>query len=1177
MYAGARGRLLLGSDAEQGSAAPLLSAEDRIVVCVLGAALTAIGLLVVGLVSVSPELSGALNPSAGRLPLVPGFVAVLGIASLSVALMPTSRAVAWVARTLLIGVALASAVAIFVETPFLEPLRRATLLWIADGPFSQFAADAAFWLLFSSVSLLLGTWNGVRSVAKLLAVLLAVGASFVATGLVFEISVFSDRLLLGLFSLIVAQICASSTVRLTSRSPESAVADRFFVSALDWLPFVAGFAMLAVASSQWGIPVAVTLALSVFVPIAIAVAVSVRKLQGRETALDSSLSVIQAERDAARAIEDAAEVGSWTYESKADVLSLSEPAARIFQTSIRAGSAQAMSEHIDPVDRPRFLAWLLQAAASGTRERTTVKRAGDERWLELSSVPGSSVIGVVRDVTCSTMEAGRNAARTDLLERVASANPDLQYIYDLRTKRYVYSNRPNGVLVGRPNESDDLLLRKSVLDQDRAGLLEYLDRVNSMESNDWLGHEFRVRRDDGSVEWILTRASVLTRDESSEPVLIFGTAQVVSARRELEAALVAAEAKYERLASRVPGVVFQFVVDASGSFQVPRVGEGVAEMFGVSPEEIGRAPGSALGRIVDEDRQTLLEAIESSRVSLLDFQWTGRVSQPDGSLKWVEAFSRPVRREDGSTLWDGVVIDVSESKEARTELEALHDRFQELLVQTSTVVYECEPHPPYRIRSVASNVRALAGYVPEQLAGRAAFGTEFVHDADRELFRLHHRRFVDHGTSTAEYRLRTLSGDYVWVKDDVRIVSSGSDETLVQGSWTDITEYRRAKERTVASEARLLRLTSRMPGMVFELALKDARPEFTFVSSGSYELIGVPPEEVRLRPEAFFRTVQDDDKSRLYREIIRAGHTGEDLSWEGRVVLLGGREKRVRIAARSVASDEAHAIWAGVATDVTDDRAFDHALSEEELRYAALTNSMSEAVLTVTAAGKIVSTNPAFERLAGYLSHELVGQPLAVLSPQDGEFVLGETDAGRVKKDRVRHRDGRTVEVDITVSAFERKSVRHYTAIVTRAMERKEVAVPKAVVQTTERPAEEPPIESSGVVVIASEADAESIGRSGKWPATELTIATTPGLGLELAKKNVPDALVFVSNQAGPDVAALIEAVRADESLGNVPIVVAGVEDAAGARLLRLGASAVAPDYEAALQALDEILGTRKP
>lgn len=81
-------------------------------------------------------------------------------------------------------------------------------------------------------------------------------------------------------------------------------------------------------------------------------------------------------------------------------------------------------------------------------------------------------------------------------------------------------------------------------------------------------------------------------------------------------------------------------------------------------------------------------------------------------------------------------------------------------------------------------------------------------------------------------------------------------------------------------------------------------------------------------------------------------------------------------------------------SDVTPLRKTQAALIDSEARHRAILEAANDAILTTDDSEKILSVNPATERIFGYSPLELIGQPISVLFPH----VDGESETQRIRK-----------------------------------------------------------------------------------------------------------------------------------------------------------------------------------
>ena len=101
-------------------------------------------------------------------------------------------------------------------------------------------------------------------------------------------------------------------------------------------------------------------------------------------------------------------------------------------------------------------------------------------------------------------------------------------------------------------------------------------------------------------------------------------------------------------------------------------------------------------------------------------------------------------------------------------------------------------------------------------------------------------------------------------------------------------------------------------------------------------------------------------------------------------------------------------------------------LSESEInarRFEAIVESSDDAIISKTLDGRIMTWNPAAERMFGFTAEEMLGKPISVLMPEERHDDM-ESILGRIRRgERVDHyetirvaKDGRKVAVSLSVS-----------------------------------------------------------------------------------------------------------------------------------------------------------------
>ncbi|MCX7560208.1 CHASE domain-containing protein [Sulfitobacter sp. F26204] len=121
--------------------------------------------------------------------------------------------------------------------------------------------------------------------------------------------------------------------------------------------------------------------------------------------------------------------------------------------------------------------------------------------------------------------------------------------------------------------------------------------------------------------------------------------------------------------------------------------------------------------------------------------------------------------------------------------------------------------------------------------------------------------------SITEYRLKTMDGNWCWMRSDAVIVER--DETgkalRMIGTQTDVTALRRDKNALEASEQLFRQVLSNAPiGMV----LMNDRGKFIGVNDAFCQLVGCPEEKL-IGKGQFAEWMPDDDRRKIYASIAR--------------------------------------------------------------------------------------------------------------------------------------------------------------------------------------------------------------------------------------------------------------------------------------------------------------------
>jgi PAS domain S-box-containing protein len=178
--------------------------------------------------------------------------------------------------------------------------------------------------------------------------------------------------------------------------------------------------------------------------------------------------------------------------------------------------------------------------------------------------------------------------------------------------------------------------------------------------------ELPGRRKDGSV---FTMSLAVSEVRFNGDRYFTGIVHDISVHKQTEAALRASEEVLRSLGDNLPnGVVFQAIDAPDGSRTITHVSAGCEALFDFTPQQVQQDPSLYYARMIEEDRPYALdiEARSKREQSVYDLEF--RIRTRDGIVKWLHGRALPRRQPDGSTIWEGIFLDVSERKRIERQL-----------------------------------------------------------------------------------------------------------------------------------------------------------------------------------------------------------------------------------------------------------------------------------------------------------------------------------------------------------------------------------------------------------------------------------------------------------------------------------------------------------------------------
>lgn len=546
---------------------------------------------------------------------------------------------------------------------------------------------------------------------------------------------------------------------------------------------------------------------------------------------------------------------------------------------------------------------------------------------------------------------------------------------------FLYVNRAWREALGYTAEEVATLNIYSIIPPDyHAHCREFMQRIMAGESVEFIEVPFLTK--EGRI--IVVEGNISLYSKGNMPIATRGIFRNITERKAKEAEILvlkenleqavmqrtaelqASEKRFRDFIASIPGAVFELCIDATGRRTLPFISEGIAELIGRSSAEC-MANVEVIFQQIPRDALPGLEAsIRDSLENMLPWVHEYPMQTPMGE-KWLRGYSIPRRKENGSTHWHGVLVDITSQK--RTEIAL---RNSELLFRNLT---EVSPIGIFR-----TDVTGKCLYVNERWCRIAGMSADLamgygwmtaIHPDDRErvvnewnVAVQYERQFI------SEYRFQTQGQSITWILCHAQAEHDQNKNILdYVGTITDITDQK-MKEAALAESRNLLEtIIDTAPMRIFwkdrELHYLGCNPFFAKDAGheSPQDIVGKIDYDLGWTKEQADRYREDD------RQVIDSGIP--KLCYEQPLNTPDGKTIWIQTSKVPLCNASHQVIGVlGIYQDITEKMQANNFMRLATTIY----QSSNEAIMVTDENNLIIQINPAFTRITGYERADVMGR-----------------------------------------------------------------------------------------------------------------------------------------------------------------------------------------------------------
>jgi PAS domain S-box-containing protein len=496
--------------------------------------------------------------------------------------------------------------------------------------------------------------------------------------------------------------------------------------------------------------------------------------------------------------------------------------------------------------------------------------------------------------------------------------------------------------------------------------------------------EYKVRRKDGTMVWLETKASVIYR--GGQPYAVQGIARDITERKRTEELPRHSEERYRTIFENTCSASILIGEDTT----ILLANSNFEKLTGYSKQELeGRMSWTVF--IMDEDLERIKGYHETrrDRQGQVPTSYEFRLRNRNGEIRdiFLNVALIPGSRESIASC-----IDITERKRSEERLRQSEGRYRNILEGMEEAYYEVDLKGNFTFFNTRPAQRL--GYDYDELMGMN-FRQYMDEENARKVYKTFHQVFTTGESLAVDWELADKWGHKIYVEASVSL-ERNADGTPAgfRGVVRDITKRKEAEEALQVSEEKYRTILESMEEAYFE---SDLKGNFTFFNDSLCKILGYAREELE---GMNFRSYYNEDTARqvrqAYKEIYKTGMSRSIAEFD--IVRKDGTRRTLEVSASPIHGPSEITGFRFIGRDITERVKARGDLRQINKRLSTLVQAIPDVVYFKDASGRNLEVNRAYEVLTGCSKKELIGKTDEEILPPELAVQFRRSDEEAISK-----------------------------------------------------------------------------------------------------------------------------------------------------------------------------------
>lgn len=310
-----------------------------------------------------------------------------------------------------------------------------------------------------------------------------------------------------------------------------------------------------------------------------------------------------------------------------------------------------------------------------------------------------------------------------------------------------------------------------------------------------------------------------------------------------------------QLTNNIDAVVYQFEMSPDGKMTFPFMSNSILNLIPtVDVEILKKDSSSAFTSVHPDDVEGLIASIYESRNNLTDWNYQYRHVVDNGKEQWIKGSSKPTKKEDGTVVWYGYLLDITERVISDKKIKESNQRYDIIAKATNDTIWDRDLKTDKIIWN--KGIQGIFGYKEDEpgISDGCAWWYSKIHPDDINQVRKKLEARISNKILRWEHEYRFLCADntYKHVFDRGFIVLDANEVPIrMIGAMQDITNQKEEEFHLKLLESVITHTTDSV--IITKINVDTHEEIIIYVNTAFIEMTGYSLEEIIGKNPCMFR------------------------------------------------------------------------------------------------------------------------------------------------------------------------------------------------------------------------------------------------------------------------------------------------------------------------------------